>query len=519
MTLVPLSVSELEPGNRLLDRFIIQRELGRGGYSVVYAARDATVDADVALKLLVPPPASAKEAKERLRREVQLVRGLRHPHIVGVHDFVSEGPLAFVVMDLIDGADLAATVQSRGPLAVEDAIRLGREIGGALVIAHRSGILHRDIKPANILMDRTGKALLTDFGSARLDSQVTMTRTGGLVGTTAYLAPEVWMGQRPDARTDLYALGVTLFEALAGKLPSRPSGHLPPTPEPDGFRPARFRPELPPWLDQIVAMLTMADPRHRFATAEQLVDALEHRRFPAQPMLAATLTGVRETSEPGPLPLSFWLMVAGVVATGTMAGVAASGHFFWATPIVAGLLWRSARKNQVAQRLGPDPTAPGWELIGPLAATSERIPPGTAKGLLDDVLVLARAQVDGAATAPLRARWRTQLEPLVATAVEAAHDLSQIDDALKRVEETATRVRRVPNSYWESVTELERTRDGLSTVLLELVGTLGRARGAQVEDFDSARFRLEELVGDLRGDVGRIVAAAAEIEAGIRVPA
>ncbi|MBL8986515.1 MAG: serine/threonine protein kinase [Gemmatimonadetes bacterium] len=516
MTLVHVPVTDLAPGQRVLDRFVIMGELGRGGYSVVYSARDLKVDADVALKFLVPPPAAAREAKERLRREVQLVRGLRHPRIVGVHEFIDDGPLAFVVMDLIDGTDLARRVTERGPLPAEEAIRLAQEIASALVTAHRAGILHRDIKPANIILDHAGRAFLADFGSARLDSQATMTRTGGLVGTVAYLAPEVWLGQRPDARTDLYALGVTLFEALTGRLPARPSSHLPPTPEPDGFRPCRFRPELPPWLDQIVAMTTMADPRHRFATAEQLLDAVEQRRFPSQPMVAAALSTVQPEAPRPRLPRPVWVLLGGIVITGALAGVAASLHFFWATPVVALLVWRNARRDLVAAELPKDPVSLKWELIGPSAVAYQRLPQGTARNLLEDVLVLARAQVESAAGKSLAARWRTQLEPLVATAVEVAGDLAEVDETLARMEGTAGGIRHVPVSYWESMADLERTRDGLSTMLLELIGALGRARGAAVEDFDSARFRLEELVGDLKGDLGRSVAAARDIEAALR---
>ncbi len=517
MTLAPVPVTDLTAGQRILDRFVIMGELGRGGCSVVYEARDLTVGTDVALKFLVPPPAAAEEAKERLRREVQLVRGLRHPRIVGIHEFLDDGPVSFVAMDLIDGTDLARRVAERGPLPADDAIRLAQEITSALVAAHRAGILHRDIKPANILLDHAGRSFLADFGSARLDGQATMTRTGGLVGTVAYLAPEVWFGQRPDARTDLYALGVTLFEALTGHLPPRPSTHLPPTPEPDGFRPGRLRPELPPWLDQIVAMATMADPRHRFATAEQLLDAVEHRRFPAQPMMAAVLSSAPDAIAPPRLPRSLWLLLAGIGTSGTLAGLAASQHFFWATPVVAFLVWRSARRDLAARPPAEsDPVARRWDLIGPLATAHQALPIGVARGLLEDVLVLARAQVESASSPTAAARWRTQLEPLVATAVAAAGDLATVDDALTRMEAAANGVRMVPASYWENLADLERTRDGLSTILLELIGALGRARGAAVDDFDSARFRLEELVGDLTGDLSRTVAAARDLETALR---
>lgn len=261
------------PGTMLGGRYEIQDEIGRGGYSIVYRARDRTLDADVALKLLVPPPASARLARERLRREVQAVRGLAHPNIVGVHDFLEDGGWSFVVMDLVPGPDLAVRIR-RGPLTPDDAARIGAEIADALAAAHRAGILHRDVKPQNILLEPDGHARLTDFGAARLDGQVTMTQTGALVGTIDYLAPEVMAGGRADARADLYALGMTLFFALTGQLPRRSSPHLPPDPAPGGHSPRVLRPEVPPWLDAAIGRATRADPAQRFSSAAVFAEAL-----------------------------------------------------------------------------------------------------------------------------------------------------------------------------------------------------------------------------------------------------
>src|SRR6266516_2801285 len=224
----------LAPGVVLQDRYQIADEIGRGGFSIVYRARDRRVGADVAIKLLVPPPAAARLARERLRREVQAVRQLSHPNIVAVYDVADDGPWSFVVMELVAGPDLAVRVRQRGPLAPDAAARLGREITAALAAAHRRGVLHRDVKPQNILLGPDGRARLTDFGSARLAGQETVTQTGALVGTVEYAAPEQLAGGRGDARADEYALGVTLYYALTGELPAR-------RPARDGTRAGRRR--------------------------------------------------------------------------------------------------------------------------------------------------------------------------------------------------------------------------------------------------------------------------------------
>ena len=264
----------LAPGALLQGRYEIVREIGRGGYSVVYLARDRSLDADVALKLLVPPPAAAQVARERMRREVQAVRGLSHANIVAVFDFLEEGPWSFIVMEYVRGPDLQVRVAERGRLDADAAVRLGRDVAGALSAAHRHGILHRDVKPQNILLDPDGRARLTDFGSAKLDGQLGVTGSGALAGTLAYTAPESLAGRRGDARSDLYALGLTLYYALTGNLPERASPHLPPTPSATGFRPQAEAPGVPGWLDDVIARATCAAAEDRFPTAAALDEAL-----------------------------------------------------------------------------------------------------------------------------------------------------------------------------------------------------------------------------------------------------
>lgn len=269
--------SFLAPGAILAARYEILRELGRGGYSVVYLARDRTVGTDVALKLLVPPPAAAQVARERMRREVQAVRGISHPNIVAVFDFLEDGPWSFIVMEYVAGPDLQVRVRERGPLDAEHAVRVGSDIAAALTTAHRHGILHRDVKPPNVLLEPDGRARLTDFGSAKLDGQLGMTGTGALAGTLAYTSPEILAGRRGDARADLYALGLTLYFALTGDLPERPSAHLPPTPAVGGYHPRLAAPGVPQWLDEVIACATASAAENRYPTAAAFGEALAGR--------------------------------------------------------------------------------------------------------------------------------------------------------------------------------------------------------------------------------------------------
>ncbi len=266
----------LPEGTLLAGRYTIGRELGRGGFSVVYLARDSVLGGQVALKLLVPPPAAAALARERMRREVQAVRALTHASIVAVHDFVDDGAWSFVVMEYVAGPDLSAKVRQSGPLGAGEVVLLGRDIAAGLAMAHRNGVIHRDVKPQNILLGPDGRARLTDFGSARLDGVTGVTRTGGLVGTLDYLAPELLAGERGDGRADLYALGLTLHFALTGRLPDRPNSHVAVPASAEGHRPSRVAgaPRLPTWLDDLVARATAAAPSRRFPSAGAMEDAI-----------------------------------------------------------------------------------------------------------------------------------------------------------------------------------------------------------------------------------------------------
>jgi protein kinase-like protein len=267
----------LPSGSIVADRYELTGELGRGERSIVYCARDRRSGVDVALKLLALSPATAHFARQRLRRESEIVRALAHPGIIRPIELVDHGSWSLIAMELVAGRSLAAAVAADGPLHPDAVARLGVEIAEALSAAHRCGVVHHDVKPENVLLDAGGRARLTDFGCARLEGQALLTLPEDPVTLAAYLPPEVVEGQIADPRSDVYALGLTLYFALVGSVPKGQRPNLPPAPLAGGYHPRERRPDVPEWLDEIVARATRAEPGHRLETAERLGRALSQR--------------------------------------------------------------------------------------------------------------------------------------------------------------------------------------------------------------------------------------------------
>src|SRR5579859_5231246 len=203
-----------------LGQYEIISLLGRGGMATVYRARQSSVNREVAVKIITPELASGgPDFVTRFEREAQTVANLSHPHILRVFDYGREGSMVYLAMELLRGGSLADLV-SKGPLPLSDAMRMLDQIGSALDYAHRNGIIHRDMKPQNVLLDDSGNAYLTDFGIAKILSDAnTLTQTGAAIGTPSYMSPEQWQGLPLDSRTDIYALGIVLYEMLAGHTP------------------------------------------------------------------------------------------------------------------------------------------------------------------------------------------------------------------------------------------------------------------------------------------------------------
>ncbi|HEX3805526.1 MAG TPA: protein kinase, partial [Gaiellaceae bacterium] len=207
-------------GEVLADRYELEELVGTGGMSSVFRAHDRLLDRKVALKILHQQYSDDEDYVERFRREARAVATLSHPNIVTVIDRGEHGGRQFIVFEYVDGENLKRLIERRGPAPVATALELGMQIARGLSFAHQQGLVHRDVKPQNVLLNGELHAKVTDFGIARsLDVQRGMTQTGTVLGTSDYIAPEQAQGQRVDEHTDVYSLGVVLYELLTTEVP------------------------------------------------------------------------------------------------------------------------------------------------------------------------------------------------------------------------------------------------------------------------------------------------------------
>src|SRR5215211_3422814 len=217
-TIGGISMSTLV-GMRLSGRYRLDAQIGAGGMSTVYRAFDTTLERRVAVKLMHREIASDSDQLERFRREARSVAQLSHPHIVGVIDAGEEDGRPYIVFEYVEGETLKERIRRMGRLPIDEAIADAIEIARALGAAHARGIVHRDIKPQNVLVDEEGSAKVTDFGIARSLEEEGLTADGRVLGTTDYVSPEQALGHDVDGQSDIYSLGIVLFEMLTGDVP------------------------------------------------------------------------------------------------------------------------------------------------------------------------------------------------------------------------------------------------------------------------------------------------------------
>ncbi len=281
---------------QMLGQYQIGARIGRGGMASVYRARQLSMDRDVAIKIISGERSGNPEFMARFEREARVIAHLQHPHILPVIDFGRSGEHVYLVMRLAEGGALSDRIAQDG-LTLRQVARFVEQIASALEYAHLRGVIHRDLKPNNVLLDELDNAYLTDFGIAKLlagSTSSNLTSTGAVMGTPAYMAPEQWRSEPVDARTDLYALGVILYELLIGAPPfhaDTPFGmmfkHVEEAPPP----PCRINPALPDRLERVLLCALAKNPARRYASAAALMQDFR-----------AALDGLPEAVLSAPLP-------------------------------------------------------------------------------------------------------------------------------------------------------------------------------------------------------------------------
>ena len=277
------------PGRVLGNRYELVEPLARGGMATVWVADDPVLSRRVAVKVLRADLAADDATRARFRNEAIAAARLNHPNIVATFDTGDDDGTAYIVMELVEGINLRHLIDEHGGLPVRDVVRIGRQVADALEAAHRAGLVHRDVKPANVLVPKTahdadgngvpqGAVKVTDFGIAKAAGADELTRTGTVMGTARYLAPEQVNGRTADARTDVYALGLLLYELCCGHPPfggdtdiATAMARLTTTPPPIRAE----RPDVPRALDDVVHRCLARDPAQRFASAAAVSHALE----------------------------------------------------------------------------------------------------------------------------------------------------------------------------------------------------------------------------------------------------
>jgi serine/threonine-protein kinase len=281
-------------GQVFSNRYLIERELAHGGMAEVYLAHDQLLDRRVALKALFPEYAREPSFVERFRREAQAAANLNNPNIVAIYDWGNEAGTYFIVMEYVEGQSLRDLIRAEAPVDPTRAADIGAEIAAALAAAHRSGVVHRDVKPGNVVITQSGTVKVTDFGIARAGTSEALTQTGSVMGTATYFSPEQAQGLPVDGRSDVYSLGVVLYEMTTGVVPytgDSPVAVAYKHVREEPIKPIERNAAIPADLEQIILTAMAKDPDLRYQTADDLrSDLLRFRR--GRPLAAGPVTAV-----------------------------------------------------------------------------------------------------------------------------------------------------------------------------------------------------------------------------------
>lgn len=311
-----------------IGRYIIKSELGRGGMATVYRAFDPSFDREVAIKVLPREMLHDPQFRSRFEREIKLVAALEHPSIVPVYDVGEEDGQPYFVMRYMPGGSLSNLIE-QGKFSIQDTARIVEKIAQGLAYAHRKGVIHRDLKPDNILFDDNGEPFISDFGVAKFAEAAGSLTGSGVIGTPAYMSPEQAQGGEIDGRSDVYGLGVMVYQMLTGQQPysaDTPMGvvvkHIT-DPVPDILK---VMPDLPPELDAIIKTAMAKDKSLRYSNAIELAKALNLLAFGEEGNLTFSTNSGIKTRIGAPAQQTSRLKM-GLVAIGAVVVIAVAGFF------------------------------------------------------------------------------------------------------------------------------------------------------------------------------------------------
>jgi serine/threonine-protein kinase len=289
----------LQPGTLLNERYRLIEQIGAGGMATVYRALDTRLGRSVAIKILHSQYASDRAFLQRFQQEAEFAASLgAHPNVVAIYDIGEDVPTRYIVMELIEGRSLKEVIRQRAPFSVAEAFSIGQQVASALDFAHKRGLVHRDIKPQNILLTPEGVAKVTDFGIARSLSASQLTRTGMVIGTAHYFSPEQARGQPAQPVSDIYSLGIILYEMLTAHLPFDADSaigvamqHL----HSDPPSPWDFNPDLPARAVAVVMRAMEKDPSRRYPDAAEFAAALR-AQIPTSPAGTTMVSPIAEAA-------------------------------------------------------------------------------------------------------------------------------------------------------------------------------------------------------------------------------
>jgi eukaryotic-like serine/threonine-protein kinase len=314
---VPNSRPSFEPGSSFGTRYRIESLLGQGGMGAVYKAYDTELGRTVALKLVRPELAANQEIMQRFKQELLLASTISHKNILRIYDLGDLDGIKFITMAFVEGCDLAGLIESTGRLPLDRALKLAKQFCAAMDAAQREGVVHRDLKPQNILIDQADNLYVSDFGLAKslAPEASTMTRTGQLLGTPRYMSPEQVESKEVDHRSDLYSLGLILFEIFTSELPFRGDSALQimfqrVTAEPKD--PRTLRPDLPDYLAKIILKCLERDPAKRYQNAREILADLDAQNGPVSSPPAGTKTSTTRKIQRPTLSRSSWVLLSGI---------------------------------------------------------------------------------------------------------------------------------------------------------------------------------------------------------------